>query len=99
MEAEKIEQSIFTAWKQQHQGPEYDQSEGTEMLDLQNENVIYTRNLMTVIIQILLQLVRTLLSSHRKAKISPLACKYGPIMFSKNSPQARVADTRKKNIY
>lgn len=77
MEAEKIEQSIFTAWKQQHQGPEYNQSEGTEMLDLQNENVIYTRNLMTVIIQILLQLVRTLLSSHRKAKISPLARKHG----------------------
>lgn len=43
MEPEKIEQSIFTAWRQQHQEPEYDQSEGMEMLALKNENVIYTK--------------------------------------------------------
>lgn len=64
MEPEKTEQSIFTAWKQKDQEPEYDQSEGMETLALKNENIIYTRNPVTVIIQVQLQLVRTLLSSH-----------------------------------
>lgn len=64
MEPEKIEQSIFTAWKQQRQEAEYDQSEETERLALKNENGLYTRNPVTVIIEILLQLLRTLLSSH-----------------------------------
>lgn len=77
MEPEKIEQSIFTAWKQQHQEPEYDQSERIETLALKNENVIYTRNPVTVLVQILLQLVRTLLSSNRRAQISFLAHTHG----------------------
>lgn len=64
MEPEKTEQSIFTAWKQKDQEPEYDQSEGMETLALKNENIIYTRNPVTVIVQVQLQLVRTLPSSH-----------------------------------
>lgn len=34
MEPEKTEQFIFTAWKQQHQEPEYDQSQGMETMAL-----------------------------------------------------------------
>lgn len=55
MEPEKTEQSIFTAWKQKNQEPEYDQYEGMETLASKNGNVIYTRNLVTVIIQVQLQ--------------------------------------------
>lgn len=77
MEPEKAEHCIFTACEQQHQEPEYEQSEGTKRLVLKHENVIYTKNLVTVIIEILLQLVRTLLCSHWSAKISPLAHLHG----------------------
>lgn len=77
MEPEKIEQSIFTAWKQQHQEPEYDQSKPIETLALKNENVTYTRNPVTVLVQILLQLVRTLLSMNWNAQISPPAHTHG----------------------
>lgn len=96
MEPEKIEQSIFTAWKQQRQEAEYDQSEETERLALKNENGLYTRNPVTVIIEILLQLLRILLSSHWNARISPLACTHGSNHVLR---ELITADTRKKSIF
>lgn len=96
MEPEKTEQSIFTAWKQKDQEPECDQSEGMETLALKNENIIYTRNLVTVIIQVQLQLEHCSPLTERP-RFHPWLPNMGLIMFSENSSQARAADTRKKS--
>lgn len=98
MEPEKIEQSIFTACKQQRQGPEYHQSQGIETLTLQNENVIYTRNLVTVIIWILLHLEHCSPLTEMP-RFHPWLANMGLIMISKNSPQARVALTQERRTY
>lgn len=54
-----------------------------ERLVLKNENVIYTRILVTVIIQIPLQYDGTLLSFHWHAKIYPWLAHMGLIMFQR----------------
>lgn len=74
--------------------------QGIKRLVLKNEDVIYTRNLVTVIIQILLQFVTTLLSSHWNAKISPLARTHGSNhVLRTHHRQAELVQERKAYIH
>lgn len=98
-EPEQTEQSIFTAWERQRQKPVCEQPEGMERLTVKNESGLYPRNLVTAIIQILLHYSKHYSLLTKMPRFYPWLAHMGLIMFSENSSQGRVTDTRRKSLF